>query len=697
MNTEGEDTKPMVATRSGKKQGVTPEEQARALLKEQQLQSSRPGVLVSGTTTNSSKRSCPSQVNMNNIIGNNGEKVDPYLLKLLHADEVAIARANTVGTMGTMGTMGAMANRSGSTEFRVPEPPVKKAKLDEARADKPPLSPPMSPAAMGKPPPHPKTASHPRQAQPHQPHQPHQSHQVALQVPLPLQQPAPVPPAVDIQASNSLEKTKTTQPSTDKLNASDKAAKISGAQSAWDASDTRSVLGEDVYDTLKSSVVQHQKEYLEQLFDLHRAIAVQHLLVRHSEDQTSLIREYKKEEARAKKALQKAGLGFGTTTEWHKGLRPDSQFAALSSDQGTDAGSGDDGSVTDVGASGSGGNGKSGNGSGGGSTSQFAPQLARAPILPGIQRTAPSGASNTPMLGPWSGFGQVGQMGPMGPMGQIPGSFGVNNGGSWNMEMPMYPSNVPYGDPMLYWYQDYCARLQQQGKSQNGAAAVPGAPGAPGANNTVPNNTTASPTQARPVAVPPVPPIFKVESRKPPGGIGPFKWWQDPKAVFAPPGTKEVLKRVQAETGTRQEGNEVESAPPSEDATAEEDTQPAKKTTRKNNTKNNTKKNTKKNTTTNTTNDDEENAEAEDQPAAKPTPRARRPRKRLLKDPVAAASSGTSGPLPHYSSDGTNPRQHDAVGNVAKLLMSISTKEAGGGASSGPSITRRRTSRKSSG
>ena len=130
-----------------------------------------------------------------------------------------------------------------------------------------------------------------------------------------------------------------------------------------------------------------------------------------------------------------------------------------------------------------------------------------------------------------------------------------------------------------------------------------------------------------------------------------------------------------------------------QDATAEEDTQPAKKATRKNN----TKKNTKKNTTTNTTNDGEENAEAEDQPAAKPTPRARRPRKRLLKDPVAAASSGTSGPLPHYSSDGTNPRQHDAVGNVAKLLMSISTKEAGGGASSGPSITRRRTSRKSSG
>ena len=235
----------------------------------------------------------------------------------------------------------------------------------------------------------------------------------------------------------------------------------------------------------------------------------------------------------------------------------------------------------------------------------------------------------------------------------------------------MFPSNMPYGDPMLYWYQDYCARLQQQGKSQNGAAAVPGAPGAPGANNTVPNNTTASPTQARPVAVPPVPPIFKVESRKPPGGIGPFKWWQDPKAVFAPPGTKEVLKRVQAETGTRQEGNEVESAPPSEDATAEEDTQPAKKATRKNNTKNNTKKNTKKNTTTNTTNDGEENAEAEDQPAAKPTPRARRPRKRLLKDPVAAASSGTSVPLPHYSSDGTNPRQHDAVGNVAKLLMDL--------------------------
>lgn len=691
-------------TRSGKKlatrspaEAVTPEEQARALLKLQQLQQSKSGALVSGTTTNSSKRSCPSQINLNVTNNNPSSKVDPYLLKLLNVDEVAVARANAmINTTGTLVT-----NKSGSTEFRVPEPPAKKAKLEEdarvelaGRPDRP-----LLPAATcatgatvattaGKPPPHPHL-------------HPHHHHHLAVHVPSLPSQPSPVAAAIDIQASNSLEKTKTTQPSTDKANASDKGAKISGTQSSWDASDTRSVLGEDVYETLKTSVIQHQKEYLEQLFDLHRAIAVQRLLVRHSEDQKTLIHEFKKEEARTKKALQKAGLGFGTTTEWHKGLHPDSQFAALSSDQGTDAGSGDDATGSDVAASGSGGNGKSGNGSGGGSTSQFAPQLANAPILPGnmgLQRTVPSGASNTPMLAPWGGYGQM-------------GSFGVspvNNCGYMDMQMyqtnPVNPANMPYGDPMLFWYQDYCARLQQQqgkpavagatpqGGAPNGASAGPtaGQP-APGAG-VMAGMGGMSPIHGRPMP-PPVPKIGNARFGTLPV---PFKWWHDPRTAFGAPGTKEILNRVKMETVARQEGTEVESAPPSEDATA--DDEPPKKTRKinhKNNQKNN-EKNTQKIKQKNDVENDTERAEMEDRAATKPSTRKRRPRKRLLKDPVAAASSGTSGPLPHYSSDGVNTRQNDAVGNVAKLLLSISTKEAVSSGSRGNSRPRRRTSRKAS-
>jgi hypothetical protein len=292
------------------------------------------------------------------------------------------------------------------------------------------------------------------------------------------------------------------------------------------------------------------------------------------------------------------------------------------------------------------------------------------------------------------------------------GSFGVNNGGY--MDMPMYPANMSYGDPMFFWYQDYCARLQQQQGKPGVSGALGGAPnGAPAGSAAAPGaNMTASPTQARPMAMPTAPPIFKVESKpmmsKTP--VGPFKWWQDPRAVFGPPGTKEVLNRAKMETAARQEGAEVESAPLSEDAMADKEMQPPKKMAqpRKNNQKNTNGKNTKKakkakdtnnsnntnNTNNNTNEKDEDNTEAEDRLVAKPT-RTRRPRKRLLKDPVAAASSGTSGPLPHYSSDGVNPRQHDAVGHVAKLLLSISTKEAG--VSSGSPRPRRRTSRKSSG
>lgn len=298
-----------------------------------------------------------------------------------------------------------------------------------------------------------------------------------------------------VQASNSLDK-----PKVDKQ---------------WDYIDTQNVLGEDTTDILRRSVIQNQREFLEQIYDLHRALAVQKLLVRHSSDQKLLMHEYRKEEGRAQRARKKAGLGFGTTTSFHKGLHPDSQFAAVSRDSGTDEDvSGDDlpGSGDDVAASGSGGNGKSGNGSGGGSTSQI---NAAAGTSPGFHKgsgngmQAPSGASNAPMLS-WA----PGLMGQMPPTGQQ----GWNQGmGPALIDMPnaglLY--GQPYGaDPMMVWYQDYFNRLAGNGM-----------------------DTRNEKSSTLPAA---------------------FKWWRDPKLAFGlPADAKEVMQKHH-----RREGMEVESAPP---------------------------------------------------------------------------------------------------------------------------------------
>jgi len=61
---------------------------------------------------------------------------------------------------------------------------------------------------------------------------------------------------------------------------------------------------------------------------------------------------------------------------------------------------------------------------------------------------------------------------------------------------------MPYGDPMLSWYQDYCARLRQQGKSPKVLPLCPArlARLVPTTPFATPWPTTRSPTQARPVA-----------------------------------------------------------------------------------------------------------------------------------------------------------------------------------------------------
>lgn len=300
--------------------------------------------------------------------------------------------------------------------------------------------------------------------------------------------------AAGVQASNSLDKPK--------------------KDAQWDFMDTQNVLGEDTTDILRKSVIQNQREFVEQIYDLHRALAVQKLLVRHTNDQKALLQEYRKEEGRVKKARKKAGLGFGTTTSFHKGLHPDSQFAALSRDSGTDEDvSGDDlpGSGDDVAASGSGGNGKSGNGSGGGSTSHLNVAAGTSPCLMkgnGNGMQAPSGASNAPMLSwPAALMGQMAPSGPQGYQGMGPALIDIPQSGL------LY--SQPYGsDPMMMWYQDYFNRLAscgQDGKDEKGPA-LPAA----------------------------------------------FKWWRDPKLAFGMPAdAKEVLQK-----SNRREGVEVESAPP---------------------------------------------------------------------------------------------------------------------------------------
>lgn len=58
---------------------------------------------------------------------------------------------------------------------------------------------------------------------------------------------------------------------------SDKASKGTDTdkESQWTLTETQATMGKEATNALRSSVVQHQKMYLEQLYDLHRAIAVQ--------------------------------------------------------------------------------------------------------------------------------------------------------------------------------------------------------------------------------------------------------------------------------------------------------------------------------------------------------------------------------------------------------------------------------------
>lgn len=188
----------------------------------------------------------------------------------------------------------------------------------------------------------------------------------------------------------------------------------------WSYADTKRRMGSDSAGALRTAVVAHQVAFLEQLYDLHRAIAVQKLLVRNCPEVKPLMAEAARilmstssgqRETRpapvlvpppAKRARLEEACPDARTTEDDEepGLRPDSQFAAVplpGETAGTGDGSGDDGD-------GSGPNGSGGNGSGGGSNSpQLLPQLPIAPVPPRrmpILQAAPSGASQTPIMFP---------------------------------------------------------------------------------------------------------------------------------------------------------------------------------------------------------------------------------------------------------------------------------------------------------
>lgn len=362
----------------------------------------------------------------------------------------------------------------------------------------------------------------------------------------------------------------------------------------WSYADTQAAMGKEATDVFRNSLIHHQKMYIEQLYDLHRAIAVQNLLIRHAPDLKKIVHETNKHMT-SKRHAQKGGLGFETSTSLHKGLHPDSQFAALPPSKDVTEGSGEDltGSGDDVAGSGSGGNG----GSGGGSTSpQYNAGNAQAGARgTGIMNRALSGASNAPMF-TWQSV----------PPGVAPPGAWANGASLPDRSGQLAQYGPIYGpDPMMWWYQDYYNRLGGQ---------VP------------PNDLNASTQQQK--------------QNKPANGQSPFKWWQDPKAVFgAPADATEVLAKEKTLQGraTLVPGGEAESAPPARP----NDTQ-------------------------------DEKIVKEKRRIVQPANRKRRKRKPA--DPVEEASSGTTGPAHHADSgDGLlarSPRSGDA--NVAKLLLSFS-------------------------
>lgn len=177
----------------------------------------------------------------------------------------------------------------------------------------------------------------------------------------------------------------------------------------WSYAETERYVGQEIADALRSAVIAHQISYVEQLYDLHRATAVQKLLVQNCPEIEYVVEEatraLKKSLDRGKKRNQR----MQAEVDDKEYLHPDSQFAAAphrDRDRGETgdytaggAMTGGDGSGDDA-DGGSGGSGA--NGSGGGSTSPQPHQVSGAVATPNV-RAGGNGALAVGMQRPLCG------------------------------------------------------------------------------------------------------------------------------------------------------------------------------------------------------------------------------------------------------------------------------------------------------
>jgi hypothetical protein len=185
---------------------------------------------------------------------------------------------------------------------------------------------------------------------------------------------------------------------------------------------TRRMLGDEIALSVRDTMIRQQVMFLEQLYDLHRAIAIQKLLMQNCPEvqqvmgeamrlMSSVGSQHGSGSGRGSKRQRTTPNGGATVPGSGSGdpssFRPDSQFAAvpqLPGEAQTRDDEDDDGGSGDANGSGSAG----ANGSGGGSTSpqQLVPGLPPPPPLPYmyLAHTAvatPSGASAAPVGWQW--------------------------------------------------------------------------------------------------------------------------------------------------------------------------------------------------------------------------------------------------------------------------------------------------------
>lgn len=421
-------------------------------------------------------------------------------------------------------------------------------------------------------------------------------------------------------------------PETDRMGQSEMPqAQDMEAFSAWSYADTEQYMGKNEASALRSAVVEHQVLFLEQLFDMHRAVAIQKVLVRACPEVNNVMLEANRILCSCSSHHDATCAKLGQTTkrarsEAERALHPDSQFAAvpLPGETVTDTG---DGSGDDIDGSG-------GNGSGGGSTS---PQPQAPPLPPSLAalQPAPSGSSHTPL----AFQGRAGVPGPW-----------INSPPAMNETQPMvFPTGIGYGcpqdfpamypmpsgadiaagamggvcmDPMSWWYQNFHGS-QQNRLNQNAMEVNP----------------------LNPMSFPP--------QNRTTQGYG-VKWWHDPRQAFGPPADPDYIAQTGGNggSGILASAVEVQSARRAQEGS--------------NILANGRKARAETSSKTPRLNWNKSSALKETQaggrppiPASMQLSRQRR-RKRKPEDPIDEASSGTTGPDHRHActEDGINHDKH---------------------------------------